>query len=141
MYHKRKFIPINPQKYAGDPTNIIMRSSWETRFAIWCDRNPSILKWSSEETIIPYVSPLDNRIHRYFVDFKIQTSKKTYLVEIKPEAQTKPPEGSKKTKRYLSEAATYVVNQAKWEYAKRYAEDRNWEFIVLTEKELGLKNG
>lgn len=141
MYHRRKFKPVNPHKYIGDHTNIIMRSSWETKFAIWCDLNPSVMKWSSEETVIPYVSPIDNRIHRYFVDFKIQTKTKTYLVEIKPESQTMPPKGSKKTQRYLSEAATFMVNQAKWQYAKKYAQDRNWEFIILTERELGLKNG
>lgn len=128
-----------PEKYAGDPTNIIMRSSWETRFANWCDKNPAIVKWSSEETVIPYVSPLDNRVHRYFVDFKVQTKNKTYLVEIKPHSQTMPPISQRKTKRYLQEAATYAVNQVKWDYARRYAKDRNWEFLVLTEHELGLK--
>jgi len=138
MYHKRKYKPIFPEKYAGDPTNIIMRSSWETKFAIWCDTNPSIIKWSSEQTIIPYVSPLDNRVHRYFVDFKIQTRGKTYLIEINPEAQTRPPKQTKKTQRFLMEASTYMVNQAKWTYAKRYAQDRNWEFVVLTEKHLGI---
>ena len=142
MFHKRKFSPVFPETYVGDPTNIIMRSSWETQFANWCDRNPSIIKWSSEETIIPYVSPIDGRIHRYFVDFKIQTiNNKTYLVEIKPKKQTLPPEGTRKTKKFLAEASTYLVNQAKWEYAKKYAKDRNWEFIVITEHELGLTNG
>ena len=128
-----------PQKYAGDPSNIIMRSSWETKFAIWCDKNPQIVKWSSEETIIPYVSPVDGKPHRYFVDFKIQTvNNKTYLVEIKPLKQTQPPQGKNKTRRYLEEAATYLVNQAKWESARKFAKTRNWEFIVITEKELGL---
>lgn len=128
-----------PQKYAGDPSNIIMRSSWETKFAIWCDRNPDIVRWSSEETIIPYVSPVDGRVHRYFVDFKIQTvNNRTYLVEIKPSKQTQPPQGTKKTKKFLEEAAVYLVNQAKWESAKKYAKARNWEFMVITEKELGL---
>lgn len=142
MFHKRKYVPMFPEKYAGDPSNIIMRSSWETRFAIWCDKNPQIVKWSSEETVIPYVSPMDGRVHRYFVDFKIQTvNNKTYLVEIKPKKQTLPPEGSRKTKKFLMEASTYLVNQAKWEYAKKYAKDRNWEFIVITEQELGLTNG
>lgn len=138
MYHKRKFVPLFPEKYAGDPTNIIMRSSWETKFALWCDRNPSIIRWSSEETVIPYLSPIDNKPHRYFVDFKIQTKNKTYLVEIKPEVQTKPPQSARKTRRYLEEASTFMVNQAKWKYAEQYAKDRNWEFIVLTEKQLGL---
>jgi hypothetical protein len=139
MYHKRKYVPFNPKKYAGDPSNIIMRSSWETKFAIWCDKNPSIIRWSSEETVIPYVSPLDGKIHRYFVDFKIETvNKKTYLVEIKPKAQTIKPQGTRQTAKFLKEATTYLVNQAKWEYAKRYSKDRNWEFIILTEDDLGL---
>lgn len=140
MYHKRKYVPVNPDKYAGDPSNIVMRSSWETKFAIWCDKNPQIVKWSSEETIVPYVSPVDNRVHRYFIDFKIRTiNGKTYLVEIKPKSQTLPPQGTKKTKKFLAEAQTYIVNQAKWDAAKRYAVDRNYEFVVLTEYELGLK--
>lgn len=144
MYHKRKYTPINPEKYTGDPTNIIMRSSWETKFARWCDTNPSILKWNSEETIVPYVCPTDNKWHRYFIDFRIQLRDKsgilrTYLVEIKPSKQTIPPEiPSRKTKRFLIEAATYVKNQAKWKAAEQYAKDRGWEFIILTEHHLGL---
>ena len=77
MFHKRLFKPLHPEKYAGDPTNIVMRSSWETRFASWCDKNPSILKWQSEETVIPYRCPTDNKIHRYFVDFQIQVQAST----------------------------------------------------------------
>lgn len=144
MFHKRKFKPLFPQKYDGDPTNIIMRSSWETRFASWCDRNSSVIKWSSEETVIPYRSPVDNKIHRYFVDFKIQTRDKdgrlmTYLVEVKPSKQTKPPEfPGKRTQKYLTEAATFVVNQAKWKAAEEYCKDRGWQFKIITEYELGL---
>jgi len=144
MYHKRKFIPLNPEKYTGDPTNIIMRSSWETRFALWCDRNPSIMKWNSEETVVPYICPTDNRRHRYFIDFRIQIKEKngilkTYLVEIKPDKQTRPPEvPSRKTRRFLIEAATYMKNEAKWKAATQYAKDRGWEFMILTEHHLGL---
>ena len=145
MFHKRKYKPVNPHKYIGDPTNIIMRSSWETRFAIWCDRNPAVLKWSSEETVVPYISPIDNKAHRYFIDFKIQVRKndgsvKTYLVEIKPDSQTKPPvKPSRKTKRFLQEVMTWGVNEAKWKAAKNYAKDRGYEFIILTENHLGIK--
>ena len=81
MFHKRKYTPIFPEKYTGDPTNIIMRSSWETMFASWCDKNPSVVKWSSEETIIPYRCPTDNHIHRYFVDFYIP--KDNLMIEVK----------------------------------------------------------
>jgi hypothetical protein len=140
MFHKRKFIPIFPEKYTGDPTNIIMRSSWETRFASWCDKNPSVLKWSSEETIIPYKCPTDNRIHRYFVDFKITvTTGRTYLVEVKPKTQTQPPiYPGKRTQRYLQESLAFMKNQAKWEAANEFAKDRGWEFKIITEHELGL---
>lgn len=140
MFHKRKYIPIFPEKYTGDATNIVMRSSWETRFANWCDKNPSIVKWSSEETIIPYRCPTDNLIHRYFVDFKITTSAgKTYLVEVKPKIQTQPPVyPGKRTQRYLTESLTFMKNQAKWKAADEYAKDRGWEFKIITEHELGI---
>jgi hypothetical protein len=140
MFHKRKYIPIFPEKYTWDPSNIIMRSSWETRFASWCDKNPSVLKWNSEETIIPYKCPTDNRIHRYFVDFKITvTTGKTYLVEVKPKTQTQPPiYPGKRTQRYLQESLAFMKNQAKWEAASEFAKDRGWEFKIITEHELGL---
>jgi hypothetical protein len=140
MYHKRLFKPIFPEKYSGDPTNIIMRSSWETMFANWCDKNPSIVRWSSEETIIPYRCPTDGKIHRYFVDFKITIKEgKTFLVEVKPAKQTLPPVyPGRQTQRYLTESLLFIKNQAKWEAAKNYCKDRNWEFKIITEKELGL---
>jgi len=140
MFHKRFYKPIFPEKYAGDPTNIIMRSSWETMFASWCDKNPSVIKWSSEETIVPYRCPTDGKIHRYFVDFKITVKEgKTFLVEVKPEKQTLPPVyPGKRTQRYLTESLIFMKNQAKWDAAKNYCKDRGWEFKIITEKELGL---
>jgi len=144
MFHKRLYKPLFPEKYTGDPTNIVMRSSWETRFASWCDKNPSVVKWSSEETIIPYRCPTDDKIHRYFVDFKIQIRNKdgilkTYLIEVKPAAQTQPPVyPGRRTQRYLMESMTFVKNQAKWKAAVEYAKDRGYEFKIITEHELGL---
>ena len=144
MYHKRKYQPIYPEKYEGDPTNIIMRNSWETRFALWCDRNPAVVKWSSEETVIPYRCHTDNRLHRYFVDFRIKLKQidgtiKTYIVEIKPHAQTKPPEyPGRKTKRFITESYTFIKNQSKWKAAEEWCKDRGYEFKIITEKELGI---
>jgi CRISPR/Cas system CMR-associated protein Cmr5 small subunit len=144
MFHKRKYTPVFPEKYAGDPTNIIMRSSWETRFASWCDKNPSVVKWNSEETVIPYRCSTDNRIHRYFVDFKItvkdkNNNLKTYLIEVKPAKQTVPPiYPGRRTQRYLGESLAYMKNTSKWKAAIEYAKDRNWEFKIITEQELGL---
>jgi hypothetical protein len=144
MFHKRKFSPTFPEKYAGDPTNIIMRSSWETQFANWCDMNPSIIKWNSEETVVPYRCPTDNKVHRYFIDFKIQVKTrddvlKTFLIEVKPYKQCHPPEfPGKRTKKYLTESYMFIKNQAKWAAAREYAKDRGWEFKIITEYELGL---
>lgn len=111
---------------------------------IWADEKPSVVKWRSEETVIPYISPIDNRIHRYFVDFQIQVRQKngalkTFLIEIKPEKQTRPPAVQKRmTKRYLQEVTTWGKNEAKWNAAIEYAKDRGWEFIILNEKHLGI---
>ena len=144
-YHQGKYKPKHPEKYAGDPTNIIYRSSWELKFMIWCDSNSSIIRYSSEETIIPYRCPTDSRLHRYFVDFQIEVqtrdgSRKTYLVEIKPLHQTQTPKfPGKQTRRYITESMTFMKNQAKWEAAVQYCKQRNWEFKILTEVDLGIK--
>lgn len=110
----------------------------------WCDHNPSVLEWGSETIIIPYRSPVDNRIHRYFVDFYIKVQDKTgkvtkYLIEIKPEKFTKPPPIPKrKTKRFIDEVFQYGTNQAKWKAAGEFCENKGMHFMVLTEKDLGV---
>lgn len=144
QYRQGIYKPINPKKYEGDPTNIIYRSSWERIVFNWLDRTSSCVKWSSEEVIIPYRSPVDLKIHRYFCDLKAvfrnqDGTLKTYLIEIKPFVQTQPPK-NRKNQRALTEAiATYEVNMAKWEAAKKYCKDQNWEFKIITEYEIGLK--
>ena len=143
-YHQGKFKPIHPDKYEGDPTNIIYRSSWELKFMRWCDLSANVLSYSSEETVIPYRCGTDNRLHRYFVDFKIKVRNKeedikVYLVEVKPSTQTVPPKfPGKQTKRYLTESMTFIKNQSKWKAATEYCKDRGWEFKIITEKELGV---
>lgn len=136
---------LNPQKYRGDITQVIWRSTWELRFMKWCDNNSSVLEWGSETVIIPYVSPVDKRVHRYFVDFYMKVLDKTqqikkYLVEIKPERFTRPPEKPKRvTKKFIDEVFQYGVNEAKWKAAFEYCSDRNMSFLILTEKDLGIK--
>ena len=144
MSYKGKFKPTNPEKYAGDTSNIIYRSLWELKAMKYFDNNPNVLRWSSEELIIPYESPVDNKQHRYFPDFLIQVKKRdsvieTYLIEVKPAAQTHKPEQKKKTRRFLRESITYSVNQAKWKAADIFCQKNGWKFIILTEYELGIK--
>jgi len=145
MAYKGKYYPSFPRKYKGDPTNIIFRSLWERKFMVYCDKNVNVLEWNSEEIAIPYRSPLDNRVHRYFPDFymKVKESNgiiKNYIVEVKPLKQTTPPKKPKKqTRGYIREAYEYARNQAKWKVAKEFCKDRRWEFKVITEKELGIK--
>ena len=155
MAYKGQFRPKNPQKYIGDHTKIVYRSTWECKYMDWLDRNNDVLSWASEELTVPYISPVDGRYHRYFPDFlvKMRTSDgklKTLMVEIKPMKQSKPPEKKKRvTKQYINEVTTWGVNRAKWKAAIEYCKDRKWEFIVLasdtgatfetlTEKELLL---
>ena len=143
--YKSKYKPNYPNKYKGDPNNIICRSSWERRFCSWCDLNENIISWGSEEFFISYVSPVDNRVHRYFPDFIIKVKEsagqiKTYVIEVKPKRQTQPPKPkSRMTKGFLYEAKTYAVNQAKWKAAVEFCKDRMLEFKIITEDELGIK--
>ena len=138
--YKGRFIPRNPLKYLGDPSNMVYRSSYELKFMNWCDLNESIKGWVSEEVYIPYRNPLDNKVRKYLVDFYIEVdNKKRYLVEVKPERFTKPPATQKrKTKRYLEEVAQYGVNEAKWKSARDFCKKQNMEFMIITEKDLGI---
>lgn len=144
MSYKGYFTPKRPEKYKGDPNNIIFRSSWELKFMNYLDAHQDVLQWSSEEFFVPYVSPIDGRVHRYFPDFHVVQKNRNgieevVVVEIKPAKQTKPPQVQKKrTKRYLTEVITWGVNEAKWKAALQYCKAKNWRFVVLTEKELGL---
>ena len=144
MSYKGKYYPSFPRKYKGDPTNIIYRSLWERKFMVYSDKNQNILEWASEEIAIPYRSPIDNRVHRYFPDFYMKVREtngkiKNYVIEVKPAKQTKPPTKPKRqTKGYIREAYEYARNQAKWKMAKEFCADRQWEFKVVTEKELGI---
>ncbi|CAL9963112.1 head closure [Vibrio phage D528] len=142
-YIQGKYTPINPKKYQGDPTNIVYRSSWELVAFKFCDTNKAILAWNSEEEVIPYISPKDNRTHRYFMDLKVWTRNKVTgeieitLIEVKPEDQTQPPKkGNKKMENYLKEVATWKVNEAKWLATDEYCRQRGWKFIKWTEKNL-----
>ena len=145
MSYKGKYKPSNPKKYKGDPTNIIYRSLWERKFMVYCDNHSKILQWGSEEIALPYRSPIDNKIHRYFPDFFIKVREKNgkvkrYIIEIKPKKQTiEPVVKKRKTKGYIYEVYEYARNQAKWKAAEEFCKDRMWEFKVLTEDELGIK--
>lgn len=140
MAYSGRFTPQNPQKYLGNPTGIIYRSLWERRVMVYCDTTPDVLEWSSEEIVIPYVSPLDNRVHRYFPDFFVRTKTGATIMEVKPHAQSvQPKPGAKRTRRYLREVMTFGVNEAKWKAATEYCLDRGWKFKVITEKDLGIK--
>ena len=144
MRYQGKYRPTFPRKYKGDYHNIIYRSSWEYKFMVWCDRSSSVTEWGSEEIVIPYISPADGRRHRYFPDFYMKVKErggkvKRYVIEVKPAKQTKPPVKPKRqTKGYIREAYEYAKNQAKWKMAREFCADRQWEFKVVTEKELGI---
>ena len=145
MAYKGKYKVRAPYKYKGNPTKVVYRSSWELKFMNYCDTNINILEWGSEEMYVWYRSPIDNRPHRYFPDFYIKAREsngqiKKYIIEVKPQRQTKPPAKPKRqTRGYLREAYEYAKNQAKWKAANEWCLDRGFEFKVLTEKELGIK--
>jgi hypothetical protein len=140
-----KYTPKNPQKYIGNPTNIIYRSSWERKFLVYCDTNENILEYASEEIAVPYFDPTTNKVRRYFPDFYIKVREsngeiKKCIIEIKPKKQTVEPIPQKrKTKGYIYEVYEYAKNQAKWKAAEEFCKDRQWEFRVFTEDHLGIK--
>ena len=137
--YKGLFKPINPKKYVGNTNQIVYRSLLERRFMRYCDTNDDIVFWASEELLVRYYSPLDKKYHRYFPDFVVKTvNGDKYMIEIKPYRQAlKPKPPKKKTKSYMRESFEYIKNQAKWSAARKYCEDNNMEFKIITEKDLG----
>jgi len=144
MSKKGFYRPKNPEKYKGDPTTIIYRSSWELKLMVYLDKSKEVVLWSSEELKIPYRSPMDNKIHSYYPDFFVR--KKTsagviedFIIEVKPKKQVNPPIIKKvPDMRYLKEVRIYGINTAKWKAAREYCKNKNWKFVIYTEKELGL---
>ena len=137
MAYKGRYIVENTKKYAGDPSNVVYRSLWELHCFKYCDSNPNVKKWSSEEIVVPYWYDIDKKYHRYYPDLKIVFEDKTILVEIKPAKETTPPtKQGKNKKRYIGEATTYVKNMNKWQAANAFCKDRKWEFQIWTEDTL-----
>ena len=140
-----KYKVKNKEKYVANLNECEYRSSWELRYMKYLDSNPSVLEWGSENIIIPYYNPVEKKTRRYFVDFYVKVVSKSgelkkYIVEIKPAEQCRPPKKpSRATAKYKNSLKAYIRNQSKWKAARKWAEKRDWEFIVITEKELGLK--
>lgn len=136
------YILNNPDKYIGDPTKIIYRSSWEYKFCRYCDDSTNVLKWSSEPFPIKYISPIDGKEHDYYIDFYMRGIKDgqeiDYLVEVKPAASLLKPvfEGIQtmaKLKNFNYAAKTFIINTAKFSAAKAHAESIGYKFIIVTE--------
>lgn len=138
-YHQGVYKLKNPKKYIGNPDNITYRSSWEQKAFIWLDTSPKIIRWNSEEVVVNYLSKLDGRIHRYFVDlyFEVKDKEgniKKILAEVKPYAQTVKPVEGKNRQTYINACITYQRNIDKWKYCREFAKSKGLDFVLLTER-------
>ena len=140
MAYSGKFVARNPKKYKGDPNNIIYRSLWELKLMKYLDSHTQIVNWSSEEFCIPYRSPIDRRMHRYFPDFWVEKENGEQLViEVKPKQHLVPPKkGKRQTVKYLREMRTFAVNQRKFEVAEEFCNNRGMKFMIMTQDDLGV---
>lgn len=161
MAHKGTYKPKNIKKYRGDINNIRYLSLWELKSFKWCDNNPRVLKWSSEEIVIPYRCDTDGKMHRYYMDLWVKMDSKSVngfdelLIEVKPHKQhcqkcferKACPCGLKntsykkrrRTKSFLYEERQWVKNQSKWRATKKWAKAHKMEFFILDEFGLGMK--
>jgi hypothetical protein len=141
-------MPKNHEKYRGDIRKITYRSSWESWFMKWLDANPEIVKWNSEEVVIPYFCNAEGKKRRYFMDFWFRdVNGQEFFFEVKPKKETRPPVKPTKLttsakKRYIDEIYTWSVNVDKWKAAQATASKMGIEFRLITEdslKKLGWK--
>ena len=151
----------NKNKYIGNPSQCIYRSSWEFSFMKYCDYSPSVLRWSAEPLSIPYVSkvakldecnkfgldpnnPVNWQRRNYHVDFWIELDKgdnviEKIFIEIKPSNKLKkpmPPKSNaplKEQRRFILDAKEYLTNEAKFKAISTWAERNGCKFYVFTE--------
>ena len=146
MSYRGKYTIKDKSKYAGDHKKVVYRSLWERRLMVYCDKQKSVVEWGSEEIVIPYYSPLDGKMHRYYPDFYMTVrqkdgSIKKFIVEVKPKKDMKQPPANpkKRTKAWLKSVRTYAMNKAKFKYAEDFCKDKNLEFLILNEDHLAPK--
>ena len=140
MAYSGKFIPFNLKKYKGDPSNIIYRSLWERNVMKWLDESADVVEWASEEIAIKYYNPVKGSSALYYPDFYVKFKNGvTKIIEVKPKKETvKPVEPKRKTQNYLTEVATYAINQEKWKSAVSACKNNQAQFEVWTEDTLTL---
>jgi hypothetical protein len=139
-----RFVPKNPQKYAGDATNIMFRSSWEIAMMKFLDSSQAVIKWGSEELVIPYLKPVIDPVTgrpgfkpaRYFPDFVVVYQDKDgniqkEVLEVKPLKETL----AEKAKSDRDKMAL-AVNIAKWKAAEVFCRQNGMKFRVITEQSL-----
>jgi hypothetical protein len=137
------FTPNNPEKYTGDVTKIIYRSSWELKFLSYCDNTEAVIEYASEPTGIAYWNPILKKESIYWVDCYMATKSPEgaitkWIIEVKPNKYLTPPEPptrltEKATMSYAMHAKAYVINDAKFKAAKVYAKKNNMRFGIITE--------
>jgi hypothetical protein len=146
-YKQGVFKPLHPEKYKGDlkKNPPVYRSGWELKVMVKFDNHPDVLQWSSEGVVIPYKSPIDNKYHRYFVDFYVKLKDVhgnivEKIIEVKPKAQVMEPKKRKnqQDRTFLREVMTWGVNQAKWKAAEAAAKNKGWDFEIFTEDDINV---
>lgn len=141
-FYQGYYVPTNIQKYIGKKDNIIYRSGLELKFFRFCDNNPNVVEWGSEEVVLEYWDSLQKKSRRYFIDAYVKITEgditKKYLVEVKPWKQTQEPTATKGKKKssLLHESIMYQNCLDKWKFAREFAKKHGMEFIIITEKEL-----
>lgn len=161
-YEQGIFVPKNIEKclnYNGrltkDVKKIQYKSSWERVFCNFCDKELNIITWGYEIIEIPYYSKLDNKTHRYIVDFILvlkdrSGNYKKYAVEIKPASQSavlddhgnvkfpKPPKKNttKELNKWIEKYSIIQRNSEKWDSAREWCKKNGFEFKVVTEGEM-----
>ena len=144
-YKQGIFRPRHPEKCRSN--SCVYRSGLELHYMRYLDSNPNIISWGSEDVVIPYIKPTDNKLHRYYVDFSLTIKDKNgvlhkFIIELKPEKQCKPPtnHGNKKKSTMFYEQVTYATNQCKWDAADQWAKKNGYKFQIMTEKQVKQLN-
>ena len=141
-HYKQGYFDVRKSSKYWGPQPVIYRSGLEFKFMTWCERNGRVAKWTSEPTSIPYTCPKTGKQRKYYIDFIVEFQNgETFLIEVKPYSQFKDAELFSKIAKRLGKLPhidrsneTAAKNDAKWKHAKKYGEQRNMKFTIITER-------
>ena len=153
-YKQQKMLTEDLKGYSGKKKVIEILSSYEIKAVRMIQQLYHLKRingWSSEESVFQYLYSVDQKMHKYFMDFTIEIDDKVIFIEVKPKTKLYPPRkkkdftSEKQKINHQNQLMDYIKNQDKWTAVREWCKAENaklgfnkYSFQIWTEQELSI---